>query len=129
MNRVLIDTNIFIDHFRGYKPAATFLVKLFDGDKIPLISTLTEMELFAGSSVSDADAANINDLLGKFDIVSVNSAISRIAGKLLSKYRTQGLAPVDALIAASAISAGAILVTKNVKHFSLIGNLLTLQPY
>ncbi len=129
MNRVLIDTNIFIDHFRGYKPAATFLVKIFDGDYNPFISTLTEMELFAGSLVADSDAAEIDNLLGKFEIVAVNSATSRMAGKMLSQHRRQGLTPVDALIAASAISADAILVTGNVKHFSLVDNLLTLQPY
>ncbi len=129
MNRVLIDTNIFIDHFRGYKPAATFLFKIFDGDYNPLISTLTEMELFAGSLVTDSDAADIDNLLSKFEIVAVNSATSRMAGKMLSQHRSQGLTPVDALIAASAISADAILVTRNVKHFCLVDNLLTLQPY
>jgi len=48
---------------------------------------------------------------------------------MLSQHRSQGLTPVDALIAASAISADAILVIRNVKHFSLVENLLTLQPY
>ena len=129
MNRVLIDTNIFIDHFRGYKPTATFLAKIFDGDYSPLISTLTEMELFAGSLVSDADAAKIDNLLNKFEIVAANSNISRMAGKMLGKHRRQGLTPVDALIAATAISSDAILVTRNIKHFNMVDNLLTLQPY
>ncbi len=129
MNRVLIDTNIFIDHFRGHKPAATFLGRLFDGGYYPIISTLTEMELYAGSQISDSDAAAIDNLLSKFEIAAVNSAISRMAGNMLSEYRSKGLTPVDALIAASAISADAILVTKNVRHFSMVDNLLTLQPY
>lgn len=129
MNKVLIDTNIFIDHFRGYKPAGSFLVKIFNGDYNPLISTLTEMELFAGLLITDSDAADIDNLLNKFEIVAINSTTSRMAGKMLSRHRRQGLTPVDALIAASAISADAILVTRNVKHFSLVDNLLTLQPY
>lgn len=129
MNRVLIDTNIFIDHFRGYKPAAAFLIKIFDGDYSPVISTLTEMELFAGSMVKDSDAAEIDNLLSRFEIVAVNSATSRMAGKMLGKHRRQGLTPVDALIAATAISSDAILVTRNIKHFNMVDNLLTLQPY
>jgi len=48
---------------------------------------------------------------------------------MLIQHRRQGLTPVDALIAASAISADAILVTRNVKHFRMVDNLLTLQPY
>ena len=129
MNRVLVDTNIFIDHFRGYEPAAAFLVKIFDGGYSPVISTLTEMELFAGSMVKDSDAAEIDNLLSRFEIVAVNSATSRMAGKMLGKHRRQGLTPVDALIAATAISSDAILVTRNIKHFNMVDNLLTLQPY
>lgn len=129
MNRVLIDTNIFIDHFRGHKPAATFLNKLFDCDYYPIISTLTETELYAASLISDSDAAAIDNLLSKFEIAAVNSVISRMAGKMLSKYRGKGLTPVDALIAASAISADAILVTGNARHFNMVDDLLTLQPY
>lgn len=87
------------------------------------------MELFAGSLVADSDAAKIDNLLNKFEIVPVNSATSRMAGKMLIQHRRQGLTPVDALIAASAISADAILVTRNVKHFRMVDNLLTLQPY
>jgi AbrB family looped-hinge helix DNA binding protein len=60
---------------------------------------------------------------------AITATTSRMAGKMLSQHRRQGLTPVDALIAASAISADAILVTGNVKHFSLVDNLLTLQPY
>lgn len=129
MNNILIDTNIFIDHLRGFQPATDFLLKVFQGDYYARISTLTEMELFAGTMPAETEKARVVTLLEKFTPVPVSSEIAGKAGTLLRLYRNMGLAPVDALIAATSMEIEAILVTKDVKHFSPIEGLLTLQPY
>ncbi len=61
----------------------------------------TEMQIKANrSSIADA----------------ITATTSRMAGNMLSQHRRQGLTPVDALIATSALSVDAILVTRNVKR-------------
>lgn len=129
MNSILLDTNIFIDHLRGYQPSTDFLLRIFQGDYSPQISTLTEMELFAGTMPDDREKEIVKELLDKFTIIPVSSVIARKAGVLLRQYKNMGLAPVDALIAATSMEREAILVTKDVKHFSVIDGLLTLHPY
>lgn len=129
MNKLLIDTNVLIDHLRGFRNATDFLLKVIEVGNDLHISTLTEMELFAGKNISEKENADLVNLLNSFDIIHVNSAIARKAGELLRLYYYNGLAPVDALIASSAIYTKSILVTKDIKHFSLVKGLLTLQPY
>lgn len=129
MNKLLIDTNVFIDHLRGYSKATDFLLQVIEAGDVVHISTLTEMELFAGSVMSKEKTEEIINLTNKFDVVFINSAIARKAGELLRLYKHNGLAPIDALIASSAINTESIIVTKDLKHFSLVKGLLTLQPY
>lgn len=129
MNKILIDTNIFIDHLRGFQPSTDFLLKVFQGEYNAQISTLTVMELFAGTMPAEAEKEKVVSLLEKFSPVPVSSEIAEKAGNLLRLYRNRGLAPVDALIAATSMEIEAILVTKDIKHFSVIEGLLTLQPY
>ena len=45
--KILLDTNIFIDHLRGYAPAVAFFSSL--SDKEISFSAITESELLAGS--------------------------------------------------------------------------------
>jgi len=44
---MLIDTNIFVDHLRGYTPAVKFFESLKGKENI-LFSAITEAELIAG---------------------------------------------------------------------------------
>ena len=43
---------------------------------------------------------------------------------MLRRHHIQGLSPLDAIIAATALDYGASLITKNVKHFRAIEGLL-----
>ena len=129
MNNILIDTDVFIDHLRGYRPATDFLRQVFSGEYSGYISVLTEMELLAGAMPKKEEKEMIERLLSRFPSIPVSSAIARKAGQLLRSYRHKGLAPVDAIIASTALELKAILVTNNVKHFNQIDGLLTLQPY
>ena len=129
MNKILIDTNVFIDHLRGYEPATDFLLKSIEGYFSIQVSTITEMELYAGAKVTASEAKKIDDLLSCYVKLCVDSMISKTAGELLRLYRKQGLTPIDALIASSALITDSILVTNNIKHFQIVEKLLTLQPY
>jgi tRNA(fMet)-specific endonuclease VapC len=64
----------------------------------------------------------INAIMAKLSIVDFNDLQSELYGKIRLGLEKSGspLGDMDMLIAAAALSAGAILVTHNVKHFSKI---------
>ncbi|MGE5483909.1 MAG: type II toxin-antitoxin system VapC family toxin [Ignavibacteriales bacterium] len=129
MTSILIDTDILIDHLRGFPPATDFLRRVFEGEYSGQISVLTEMELLAGALPAKGERDLVERLLGRFSSIPVSSSISRRAGHLLRNYRVKGLTPVDAIIASTSLELRAVLVTRNTRHFEVVEGLLTLQPY
>ncbi len=129
MNSLVIDSDILIDHLRGFQPAIDFLLRIFSGEFTGHISVLTEMELLTGVRPKKGEREKIEALIGRFTAIPVSSNIARQAGKLLRQHRAKGLSPVDAIIASTALDLTAILVTRNAKHFGFIEGLLTLTPY
>ena len=72
MADVLVDTDIFIDHFRGH-------YRFEPGADLVFYSILTRAELFAGRS---ADPQPIGVLLGVFAELSIDRAIAEWGGSL-----------------------------------------------
>jgi len=122
---LLLDTSILIDHMRGYSPATEFLETIFNGGVKASISVMTETELYAGKSMQDPHNEKfVTGLLELFNIIPINRSIARHAGVLLRDYRNNGLTPVDAIIAATAMEVKTNLITRNVKHFRMIKGLI-----
>jgi len=127
--RVLVDTNIIIDHLRGVTEAGAYLKNIERGELEGLISSLSIMELFAAPRFVPEDEEIINEILGIFEVVTITPGIARSAGKLLGQYRrSHGLEPIDALIAATALASDAVLLTRNEEHFKFIDGLLVVKP-
>lgn len=125
MSSILFDTSVLIDHLRNYRPSTEFLETVINSGSQAMISTITEMELFAGKSMQEkATQEKIASLLELFEIIPVSSEVARHAGVLLRQYRRQGLTPADALIAGTALLYEASLITRNTKHFKMIKGLL-----
>jgi len=124
---VVLDTDILIDHLRGFTKAKIFLA-LFDEKSIGgVISTLTVMELLSGKSASEEiKRIKIEKLLSLFKTVDVTFAIAEKAGELRRKYSTN---PIDSIIAATAISNNLKLVTCNISHYQIIEGLTIWKPY
>jgi predicted nucleic acid-binding protein len=127
--KTLIDTNICIDILRGYQPAAEYLLKLHNTDT--WISAITVMELYAAPKISPEQKEQMAILISGFNgIIDVDQSIARTAGELIAKYRKDYcLNPVDALIAAAAMFLDAVLITRNVKHFDFIQDMIVQSPY
>jgi predicted nucleic acid-binding protein len=98
--RILVDSDVFIDHLRG---ARRFRPR---GDAVHY-SVITRAELFAGRGSQEAD---VSRLLAPFQEIAVDRAVAERAGRL---RRRKGLRLPDALIAASALEHDCILVTRN----------------
>jgi predicted nucleic acid-binding protein len=110
MPRFVVDTDVFIDHLRA-------------SQRVPVTphdagySSLTRAELYAGRN---ADEGSIDLLLGAFEEIGVTRAVAEEAGRL---RRTLGIALADAVVAATALTSGSVLVTRNRRHYERVPKL------
>ncbi len=125
---VVIDSSIFIDHFRNYIPAVNFFSSLSDEEKkYVFFSAITESELISGRSCEDDSVkAKVLQMLNNFNKIEVNNKVAMLAGDL---SRKQNILIPDAIIAATALVNNADLLTKNLKDFARIKDLKSVSPY
>ena len=118
----IVDTDILIDVGRGDEEAIAYLKNL-EVDSTLTVSVVTQMELIIGCQ-NKKELRSTERFLKRFEILNLNEHISQIAVDLLREYRlSHGLLIADAIIAATAISFGLPLVSKNRKDYRFIGNL------
>ena len=120
MARYLIDTDVMVDVSRRNAAAATY-VDFLDG---VTISIITAHELIVGAR-NQRDADGIDGLIKAFPVhAELGAQITGLAYELLKRYaKSDGLRTFDALIAATAIAEGLTLVSRNRRHFQMIGEL------
>ncbi len=115
MARVLVDTDVFIDHLRGARA-------LRPGADALHYSVVTRAELFAGRG---SEEAPVDSLLAPFIELPVERTVAERAGRL---RRASGMRMLDALIAATAMEHGCTLVTRNRADFDGIEGLRMQVP-
>jgi predicted nucleic acid-binding protein len=125
--RVLVDTDIFIDVGRDVSKAIEYLQELESNFNI-VVSAIVQMELIVGCQNKN-ELRKVERFLGRYEIVRVNEKISETAVELLRQYRlSHGLLIADAIIAATAIYLGESLASKNQRDYRFIDG-LDLLPY
>ena len=107
--KALLDTNILIDYLNGI-PAARKELDLYE---TRTISIVTWMEVMSGGEPELADTTRA--FLGRFTVVSISE---EIAERAVNLRRQRNLRLPDAIILATAIESGLMLVTRNTKDFS-----------
>lgn len=117
MADLLVDTDIWIDHLRGHRRIER------GADRLHL-SSITRAELFAGAS-AEQDGELIRALLSVAQEVPVGAAVAEAAGHI---RRRHGLRLADAVIAATAKSVGATLLTRNRVDFAGVPGLRIRTP-
>ncbi|MCB2262167.1 MAG: type II toxin-antitoxin system VapC family toxin [Candidatus Thiosymbion ectosymbiont of Robbea hypermnestra] len=124
---ILIDTDILIDAGLDVQHAIGCL-KQYEQRTQLAVSIITKMELVVGCRNKN-ELRNIEKFLQRFEIFSVDEAISEKADELLISYRlSHGLRIPDSLIAATAIIGNCPLVSKNQRDYRFITE-LDLLPY
>ena len=126
----VLDTDVFIDHFRGLAAATAYIQSL------PVVqratTDVTVMELYKGA-VNREQLTTIERFLVRNHVtrLPVVAATSQRAVALLHAYGlAHGLGIPDALIAAIALEGDHTLVTSNLRHFRFIAGLrLEPEPY
>ncbi|MGE5446219.1 MAG: type II toxin-antitoxin system VapC family toxin [Ignavibacteriales bacterium] len=124
---ILVDTDILIDVGKGINQAVTTLDRMED-ETVLGISVITQMELIIGCR-NKSELRVVEKFLHRFSIIRLNEAKSEKGVDLLTHYRlSHGLLIADALIAATALTIRAPLLTKNQRHYQFIKE-LQLIPY
>ncbi|MBA2414503.1 MAG: type II toxin-antitoxin system VapC family toxin [Geodermatophilaceae bacterium] len=119
----LVDTSVIVDHLRGSVAATALLEAWVDTDESLAASELTRFELLSGVRPAEQDA--LEALFSVFAWVPVTEDACRHAGAFARTYRRShsGIGVVDYLLAGTAQTLGADLVTTNVRHFPMFDDL------
>ena len=121
---ILIDTNIFIEIYRGNIAIANIV------DNIPEIAVcdVVRAELYYGAR-NKQDLQEIITDLEEFSVFPLTQQISELAVNFVKTYcLSHKLEFADALIAATAILHNVELYTLNLKDFVFIPNLRLYEP-
>ncbi|MEO7673572.1 MAG: type II toxin-antitoxin system VapC family toxin [Pyrinomonadaceae bacterium] len=121
---LLLDTNVLIDYLRSRDEAVEYLEALSEP---PTISAVTVAELYAG--VRDGKERTVlNELVDKLTVFPITRDVAVKAGLFRRDYfKTHGVGLMDAIIAATAESENAVVVTLNKKHFPMFSTVVV--PY
>lgn len=115
-----LDTNTVIYYLNSDEKAVSFLKSIFVRGETVYISTITELELFGFTRLSEREAEEIENLLQTISILPLDSQIARIAASIRRSYRIKTL---DSAVAATALFTGTALLTRNIRDFKKVPNL------
>jgi len=76
MAEVLLDSDILIDHLRGYEPARQYLKRFEAGEVQGYLSIITVAELAAGQMLQAEEEAKVQRLLALFTYSDLDFAIA-----------------------------------------------------
>lgn len=118
----LFDTDVLIEHLRGNEHATALLLEASSEGRAAC-SVLTRFELLAG--MRSDERSRIRQLLDSMTNLEVSLEAADRAGEWARQYRRShdGISSIDYLIAATAEVHGADLLTRNIKHFPMYGDL------
>lgn len=116
MQTVIIDTDIAIDYLRGISYALDLILPLWENNTAHL-SILSVYELYSG--LRDNERKDTEHFMAACNIDTVTFEAAQKGGELYRHYREKGitLTSVDCLIAATAITRGHKIATKNTAHY------------
>ena len=129
MARKLLDTTVLIDLSRGKIAAADFFDNERQAGTELFVSVVSAMEMIVGCR-NKAEVAKAEKQIADFQLVQLNPAMSQKAYDLVLTYnKSHGMMIPDALIAATALLESLELMSDNVRHFTMIPDLIVTRPY
>lgn len=128
MDKVLIDTSVWIEFFRKKEPYYSVVNKLIDEDRI-CCSGLILAELIRGAK-SEKEISLLKDFLYVFDFLKEDTVVWEKAGELSYRLRKKGISAglSDCIIAVLASLNKVLLFTLD-KDFSKIAPHIEFKIY
>src|SRR5262245_25349922 len=87
MDEVLLDSDILIDHLRGYERARQYLKRFEAGERQGYLSIITVAELAAGQMRQEDEEAKVQHLLALFTHIDLDVAIAWRGGEMRRQSR------------------------------------------
>jgi tRNA(fMet)-specific endonuclease VapC len=124
----IADTDVLIDYLRGAGEAERISLELNTGRLC--VTAITAFELWAGAK-SPQQAAIVETLMAAVTILPLTDSSARRAGEIQRELGRSGttIGMADSLIAGIAIDHGAILITRNSKHYQPVPGLKLSSHY
>jgi tRNA(fMet)-specific endonuclease VapC len=122
--RFVLDTDAVVDVLRGNRRVAAQLAALSPEDIG--VTSMTVAELFYGAAASrepDRSRGEVERFLDQVRILAFGRRAAVLHAKLRWLLRAQPIGPNDLVIAATALAAGAVLVSSNTGEFIRIPEL------
>ncbi len=125
---VCIDSDVIIDFLRNEKKAVNRIKQLKE-KKIKLATTsINTFELTKGALRSNQKNAGklLSEFLVNFEILSFDFEASEKAAEIYEDLRKKGniIDPLDLIIASIALANNETLLTRNIKHFEKVPELI-----
>ena len=119
----LIDTNVFIEYFRGKRKAEEYLQSV----DIIRCSVISAAEIIQGAR-NKKELQSIRRFVERIEVIPLKSTVGdQMLSLMVAYHLSHGLRIPDALIAATAMEENLTLTTGNIKHFSFIKGLKLLD--
>lgn len=115
-----LDSNAVIYFLAGDTAVVSILTKLVSEGRYLYVPTVVRMEIFSKPDLSIEEYANISEFLRRVRSTELDNRIADLAADIRRLYN---LKTPDAIIAASAIHEGSILLTRNVRDFRKVKEL------
>lgn len=124
---IILDSDVMIDLLRQYPPAVAWLEAL--GDEEIILPGFVVMELLQGCG-NKAEQEKVENILVAFEVVWPSPEICDEALRIFARYHlSHQLGVLDALIGQTAVALNIPLHTFNRKHYAIIPQLVTIEPY
>jgi predicted nucleic acid-binding protein len=118
-----LDTNTIIYYLDEDPTVVPLLEPIFGQESALFVSVVTELELLSHPGLTEADIAEIQQLLTSVVIFPLESRLAQLAGALRRQYH---LKTPDSVVAATALLTHTTLVTRNIRDFQGIDGLALL---
>jgi tRNA(fMet)-specific endonuclease VapC len=127
MVEAFLDASVCIDLLRGQvAPEQTGILRRYDGGMVLSVVTLAELEVGVAKSKAPATGRHkLGQFLEAYPVLAFAPDAAQHYGEIRAYLEAKGspIGPLDQLIAAQARSAGALLITANVREFRRVPGL------